>query len=327
MTEPQDTPQPGGELVPFTGAADTHYEVALDDGQAAAEVVHPPGGFGLPAEPGQLRPVIPEHLRTPAGVAGAARRVTARQVHRGAYHGIRAPGYLLKAAGWAVVGLVVTLRRMLAWWWVAEQHNLASETGLAGDPAAARELLAELLPVRERIFGPEHPETLADRQELASWTGEAGDPGAARDLFAGLLPVLERVSGPEHPDTLIVRAHLARWTGEGGDPPAARDQYARLLPVRERVLGPEHPDTLITRANRALWTGGRATRPPPGTSTPSCCRCSSGSLVRSTETPWAPALTSLAGLGRRGPRLPPGTSTPGCCLCSSGSPAQSTQTP
>ena len=75
MTEPQDTPQApaaGSELVPYTGATDTHYEVALDDDQAAAGLVHPPGGFGLPAEPGQLRPVVPEHLRTLAGVRAAA---------------------------------------------------------------------------------------------------------------------------------------------------------------------------------------------------------------------------------------------------------------
>ena len=68
LTAPGEDGEPRGELVPFTGAADTHYEVALDDGQAAAEVVHPPGGFGLPAEPRQLRPVVPEHLRSLAGV-------------------------------------------------------------------------------------------------------------------------------------------------------------------------------------------------------------------------------------------------------------------
>ena len=66
--------------------------------------------------------------------------------------------------------------------------------------------------MRERVLGPEHPDTLAPRHNLARWTGEAGDPAAARDQFAALLPVRERVSGPEHPDTLATRDQLAAWT-------------------------------------------------------------------------------------------------------------------
>jgi hypothetical protein len=71
-----------------------------------------------------------------------------------------------------------------------------------------------LLPVRERVQGPEHPDTLAARNQLARWTGEAGDAAGARDLFAALLPVRERVQGPEHPDTLATRANLAYWSGK-----------------------------------------------------------------------------------------------------------------
>jgi hypothetical protein len=71
-----------------------------------------------------------------------------------------------------------------------------------------------LLPVRERVSGPEHPDTLTDRGNLAYYTGEAGDAAGARDLYAALLPVRERVSGPEHPDTLTARGSLAYWTWE-----------------------------------------------------------------------------------------------------------------
>ena len=82
------------------------------------------------------------------------------------------------------------------------------------DPATARDLFAELLPVRERVSGPDHPDTLIDRSNLARWTGEAGDPAAARDLLAELLPVRERVLGAQHPSTLTTRADLAHWTRE-----------------------------------------------------------------------------------------------------------------
>jgi hypothetical protein len=45
-----------------------------------------------------------------------------------------------------------------------------------GGPAAARDLFAALLPVRERVLGPEHPATLAVRSNLAGWTGGGRRP-------------------------------------------------------------------------------------------------------------------------------------------------------
>ena len=47
-------------------------------------------------------------------------------------------------------------------------------TGEAGDPAAARDQFAALLPNYERVLGPNHPDTCNARAELARWTGEAG---------------------------------------------------------------------------------------------------------------------------------------------------------
>jgi hypothetical protein len=84
----------------------------------------------------------------------------------------------------------------------------------ASPTTAARDLFAGLLPVDERVLGPEHLRTLADRANLAGFTGEAGDPATARDLFAGLLPARQRVIGLQHPDTLADRANLAYWTGQ-----------------------------------------------------------------------------------------------------------------
>jgi hypothetical protein len=71
--------------------------------------------------------------------------------------------------------------------------------------------------MRERVLGPEHPDTLATRSSLAYRTGQAGDAAAARDQLAVLLPMRERVLGPEHPDTLATRSSLAYWTQKAGD--------------------------------------------------------------------------------------------------------------
>ncbi|HEV2779514.1 MAG TPA: tetratricopeptide repeat protein, partial [Actinophytocola sp.] len=123
-------------------------------------------------------------------------------------------------------------------------HHVAAWTGQAGDRARARDLFAELLPVRERVLGAEHPDTLSTRHCVAFWTGHAGDRARARDLFAELLPIRERVLGAEHPVTLITLGNLAQMTGMAGDEAGARDLFAKLLPIQERVLGAEHPDTM-----------------------------------------------------------------------------------
>ena len=141
-------------------------------------------------------------------------------------------------------------------------------TGEAGDSAGARDQYRALLPVRERLSGPEHPSTLDARSGLARWTGEAGNPAGARCQFAALLPVRERVLGPEHLSTLDARGGLARWTGEAGDPGGARDQFAALLPVYERLSGPEHLSTLDAREpagrlDRGGGGSGRRPRPVP----------------------------------------------------------------
>lgn len=47
------------------------------------------------------------------------------------------------------------------------RHHLARWTGEAGDATRARDLFAELLPVRERVLGAEHPDTLTTRNQLA----------------------------------------------------------------------------------------------------------------------------------------------------------------
>ena len=68
-------------------------------------------------------------------------------------------------------------------------------TGVAGDAAGARDQHGALLPIIERLRGPEHPDTLFARHGLARWSGEAGDVAGARDQHAALLPIIERVLG------------------------------------------------------------------------------------------------------------------------------------
>jgi hypothetical protein len=56
---------------------------------------------------------------------------------------------------------------------LATRHNLAYNTGRAGDAAGARDQLVALLPIFERVLGPEHPDTLTARANLAYWITRA----------------------------------------------------------------------------------------------------------------------------------------------------------
>ena len=78
------------------------------------------------------------------------------------------------------------------------RDNLATWTGEAGGPAAARDLFAALVPDLGPILGNDHADTLSARANLGGWTGAAGDPAAARDLFAALLG---NTSGDQAPAT------------------------------------------------------------------------------------------------------------------------------
>jgi Tetratricopeptide repeat len=209
----------------------------------------------------------------------------------------------------------------------AGMTQIARYLGVSGSYTAARNLLRRVLAAQERVLGPNHPSTLANRHDLAYWTGAAGDPAGARDQYAALLSVSERVLGPEHSDTLIVRGNLAIWTGAAGDPAAARDLFAQLLPVQKRVLGPEHPDTLTTRHDLARWTGQAGD--------PAAARDLFAALLPVRERISGPehpdTLTTRHELarwtGEAEMRPPHGTSTPSCSPCANGSSARSTRRP
>src|SRR5215469_908241 len=113
--------------------ADTSYEVDLGDELALPVPVTAGDGLPLPPEEAARLPVIPEHLRTLAGIRGAVAARGADLAHGSAYHAARSPKYLLLATVWAVAGLLLILARLIGWWWLAEQGTLRSEAVIAGD--------------------------------------------------------------------------------------------------------------------------------------------------------------------------------------------------
>ena len=80
-------------------------------------------------------------------------------------------------------------------------NNLATALKAAGELAAARSLSERALAIRDKVLGPEHPDTANSLNNLAALLQDQGDLTGARPLLARALAIHEKVVGPEHLDT------------------------------------------------------------------------------------------------------------------------------
>jgi len=124
---------------------------------------------------------------------------------------------------------------------------------LLGDSAAQSIVIGErLLAARERVLGPDHPDTLGSRNNLANAYWAAGRTDEAITSHEQTLAARARVQGPDHPDTLSSRDNLALSYRDAGRTDEAITLHEQALADRERVLGPDHRDTLSSRNNLAI---------------------------------------------------------------------------
>ncbi|OIP34016.1 MAG: hypothetical protein AUK47_18360 [Deltaproteobacteria bacterium CG2_30_63_29] len=70
-----------------------------------------------------------------------------------------------------------------------------------GDLDGARRFQENVLEVRRRVLGEEHPNTLTSMNNLASTLKAQGDLEGARELIEKALEVRRRVLGEKHPNT------------------------------------------------------------------------------------------------------------------------------
>ena len=108
----------------------------------------------------------------------------------------------------------------------------------------AQVLQQKTLEIRQRILGPQNPETLKSMTALAQTLWKQGHFTEAETLQRQTLNTQTRVLGSEHPDALGSMANLARVLWGQGRYAEAEKLDRETLAIRRRVLGPEHPDTL-----------------------------------------------------------------------------------
>jgi tetratricopeptide (TPR) repeat protein len=78
-----------------------------------------------------------------------------------------------------------------------------------GEYAKAEPLYQEALQIRQKVLGPENPDTALSLDNLASLFRHMGEYAKAEPLDQEALQIFQEVSGPEHPDTAISLNNLA----------------------------------------------------------------------------------------------------------------------
>ena len=123
----------------------------------------------------------------------------------------------------------------------------------------AEKTFSQVIVIRKRVFGVEHPDTLTSMANLASIFWNQGQWKNAEELDIQVIETRKRVLGAEHPDTLTSTSNLASIFLDQGRWKEAEELFVQVIETRKRVLGAEYPDTLTSMANLAstFWNQGR----------------------------------------------------------------------
>jgi hypothetical protein len=122
----------------------------------------------------------------------------------------------------------------------------AMALGSEGRDRESEELLSQVMEVRKRVLGDEHPSTLNSMANLAPTYRNQGRWKEAEELGVQVMEKRKRVLGDEHPATLTSMVNLASTYWNQGRWKEAEELQAKELGICSRVLGEEHPDTLIS---------------------------------------------------------------------------------
>jgi tetratricopeptide (TPR) repeat protein len=127
--------------------------------------------------------------------------------------------------------------------------NTAWYLHLRGEYATAEEISRDALDGREKVLGPEHPDTLTSVSNLGSLLKSQGKYEEAETMHRRALEGYEKALGLEHPYTLTSVSNLGSLLGRQAKYEEAEAMHRRALEGREKMLGLEHPDTFTSVSN------------------------------------------------------------------------------
>lgn len=111
--------------------------------------------------------------------------------------------------------------------------------------AGAEAELRAMLKIRQRLHGPEHPDTLLNWHNVAAMLRAQGKFVEAVKEHRAVLQVRERIHGPYHTNTLESCFHLALNLEAAQEFDEARVHAWQATIGAREFLGPEHPTTRL----------------------------------------------------------------------------------
>jgi eukaryotic-like serine/threonine-protein kinase len=139
-------------------------------------------------------------------------------------------------------------RSLLSW----VLGNLATTVEAQGRLHEAEALMREVVELRQRGSGDDHPDTLAAKSNLAAVLHANKKRGEATDLTKEVLEASRRVLGDDHPNTLTQMSNL-------GVMYALQNRLGEAIVIKQealerlrRRLGKSHPKSLTALNNLAL---------------------------------------------------------------------------
>lgn len=116
----------------------------------------------------------------------------------------------------------------------------------------AEQLLSESADIRQRVLGPEAPDTLLAYGRLGIIYDLEGKTDLAEKMLTSVLEKQRRTLGESHPDTLKTFAGLANLYDTQGRYEKAFTSMQQVFALRRKALGPDHLDTLGSEYNLAV---------------------------------------------------------------------------
>jgi CHAT domain-containing protein/Tfp pilus assembly protein PilF len=119
----------------------------------------------------------------------------------------------------------------------------------------ARPLAEQVLEIREKQLGLEHPLVATALNNLAAIWLVKGDFDKAEPLYLRAAVIWEKAFGPEHPDIAHSLNNLAILYSQKGEYAKAEPMFQRAVTIREKAFGPDHISVAQSLSNLAgLYT-------------------------------------------------------------------------
>jgi tetratricopeptide (TPR) repeat protein len=118
-------------------------------------------------------------------------------------------------------------------------NNLAALYQARGEVARPERLYKRALVIKERFFGPNHPEMATTLNNLALFYKALGRYADARTLYERVLRILQDALGPAHPSTTTCLYNYAQLLK--AQAAAMEEQAARIEREREEIATAEPP--------------------------------------------------------------------------------------